>query len=223
MDGSDIFTADMSSEDKQAAALAAAVEYLKAAGYTFDEATGKFTAAPEGAKLEYELMIPADGNGDHPSFMICTLAKQAFETIGINLIVNDLSDPNVLWDRIDAGTQELWCAAWGATIDPDMYQVYHSSNIVGLGGSDSNHYHIADAELDQLILEGRASDDQAYRKTVYKAALDKIIDWAVEIPVYQRQNCIIFSAERINMDTVLGDITTFYGWMNGVDTMEMAK
>ena len=87
----------------------------------------------------------------------------------------------------------------------------------------SAHYHIADAELDQLILEGRASDDQAYRKTVYKAALDKIIDWAVEIPVYQRQNCIIFSAERINMDTVLGDITTFYGWLNGVDTMEMAK
>ena len=117
---------------------------------------------------------------------------------------------------MDAGTQELWCAAWNATIDPDMYQVYHSSNIVGMGGSDSNHYHIADAELDQLILEGRASDDQAYRKTVYKAAL-------VEIPVYQRQNCIIFSAERINMDTVLGDITTFYGWMNGVETMEMAK
>lgn len=223
VDGSDIFTADMSSEDKQAAALAAAVEYLKAAGYTFDEATGKFTAAPEGAKLEYELMIPANGTGDHPSFMIGTLAKQAFETIGINLIVNDLSDPNVLWDRMDAGTQELWCAAWNATIDPDMYQVYHSSNIVGMGGSDSNHYHIADAELDQLILEGRASDDQAYRKTVYKAALDKIIDWAVEIPVYQRQNCIIFSAERINMDTVLGDITTFYGWMNGVETMEMAK
>ena len=223
VDGSDIFTADMSSEDKQAAALAAAVEYLKAAGYTFDEATGKFTAAPEGAKLEYELMIPANGTGDHPSFMIGTLAKQAFETIGINLIVNDLSDPNVLWDRMDAGTQELWCAAWNATIDPDMYQVYHSSNIVGMGGSDSNHYHLADAELDQLILEGRASDDQAYRKTVYKAALDKIIDWAVEIPVYQRQNCIIFSAERINMDTVLGDITTFYGWMNGVDTMEMAK
>lgn len=223
VDGSDIFTADMSSEDKQAAALNAAVEYLKAAGYTFDEATGKFTAAPEGAKLEYELMIPADGNGDHPSFMICTLAKQALETIGINLIVNDLSDPNVLWDRMNAGTQELWCAAWGATIDPDMYQVYYSGNIVGLGGSDSNHYHLADAELDQLILEGRASDDQAYRKTVYKAALDKIIDWAVEIPVYQRQNCIIFSAERINMDTVLGDITTFYGWMNGVDTMEMAK
>ena len=147
VDGSDIFTADMSSEDKQAAALAAAVEYLKAAGYTFDEATGKFTAAPEGAKLEYELMIPADGTGDHPSFMICTLAKQAFETIGINLIVNDLSDSTVLWDRLDAGTQELWCAAWGATIDPDMYQVYYSGNIVGLGGSAGHRRRLSDRVL----------------------------------------------------------------------------
>lgn len=223
VDGSDIFTAEMTTEDKQAAALAAAVEYLKAAGYTWDEATGKFTAAPEGAKLEYELLIPADGTGDHPSFMIASLFSQACETIGINIIVNDLSDSSILWDKLDAGTQEIWCAAWGATIDPDMYQVYHSSGIVGRGGSDSNHYHIDDAELDQLIMDARVSDDQAYRKTVYKAALDKIIDWAVEIPVYQRQNCIIFSAERIVNDTILPDITTFYGWMYGVDKMEMVK
>ena len=141
----------------------------------------------------------------------------------MNIIVNDLSDSSILWDKLDAGTQEIWCAAWGATIDPDMYQVYHSSGIVGRGGSDSNHYHIDDPELDALILEGRASDDQAYRKTVYKAALDKIIDWAVEIPVYQRQNCIIFSGERIVTDTILPDINTFYGWLNGVDTIEMVK
>lgn len=223
VDGSDLYTADMTSEQKQEAAVAAAIEYLKAAGYTFDEATGKFTAAPEGAKLEYELLIPADGKGDHPSFMVATYLKQACETFGMNIIVNDLSDSTILWDKLDAGTQEIWCAAWNATIDPDMYQIYHSSGIVGRGGSDSNHYHIDDPELDALILEGRASDDQAYRKTVYKAALDKIIDWAVEIPVYQRQNCIIFSGERIVTDTILPDITTFYGWMNGVDTMEMVK
>ena len=31
----------------------------------------------------------------------------------------------------------------GATIDPDMYQIYYSGNIVGLpGSSESNHYHI---------------------------------------------------------------------------------
>lgn len=221
INGDPIYTADMNAEAKYAAAMDAAIEYLKAAGYTWDEAEGKFTAAPEGAQMEYEIIIPADGTGNHPSFGIGTDVKAALETIGITLTINDPADSNVLWDKLDAGTQNMWAAAWGATIDPDMYQVYHSSNIVGLGGSDSNHYHIADAELDQLIIDARTSDDQSYRKATYKACLDKILDWAVEVPVYQRQNCLIFSPERVNLDTLTKDITTFYGWATEIQNLEM--
>ncbi len=221
IDGKDIFTADMDTPAKEAAALAAAVEYLKAAGYTYDDATAKFVMAPEGAKLEYEIIIPGDGTGDHPSFGILTEAKNQLEKIGIILTINDPADSNLMWDRLNAGTQEMWCAAWQSTIDPDMYQTYHSSGIVGRGGSDSNHYHIDDAELDQMIVDARVSDDQAYRKAMYKSCLDRIIDWAVEIPVYQRQNCMIFSPERINMDTVTKDITTYYGWGTEVQNLEM--
>jgi peptide/nickel transport system substrate-binding protein len=222
VDGSDIYTSEMTSDDKYAAAMVAVVDYFVAAGYTYDEASGKLTSAPEGAKLEYEIIVPADGTGDHPSFLLATLVKEALASIGINLIINDPTDSNVLWDKLDAGSQELWCAAWGATIDPDMYQIYYSGNIVGLeGSSESNHYHIADADLDKLIIDARTSDDQAYRKATYKACLDIIIDWAVEIPIYQRQNCMLFSAERIDMETVTPDITTFWGWMNDIEKLEM--
>jgi len=217
--GNPIFTADMSSDDKYAAALQASLGFFEAAGYTV--ADGKVTAAPAGAKMEYEVLIPADGDGNHPAFAILTDASAALATIGFKLTINDLTDSNVLWDRLDAGTQELWCAAWGATIDPDMYQVYHSTNIVGLGGTDSNHYHIADEDLDTLIMDARKSDDQSYRKAAYKQALDIIMDWAVEVPNYQRQNCVIFSSERVNMDTVTPDITTFYGWFNEIENLEL--
>lgn len=220
-EGKDIYTSDMVGEAKYAAAVNAAKGFLLAAGFTFDEAAGKFTAAPEGAKLSYEVIIPADGGGDHPSFAVLTGAKASLETIGIELKINDPADSNVLWNSLDGGTQELWCAAWGATIDPDMYQVYHSTNIVGLGGSDSNHYHIADEKLDDAIVRARQSDDQSYRKAVYKEALDTIIDWAVEIPAYQRQNSIIFSTERINLATLTPDITTFWGWMSEIELLEM--
>ena len=115
----------------------------------------------------------------------------------------------------------MWTAAWSATVDPDMYQVYHSSNIVGKGGTDSNHYAVADAQLDELIMEARTSPDQAFRKATYKQCLDILMDWAVEIPNYQRQNCIIFSTERVNMDTVTPDITTFWGWMNDLELLEV--
>ena len=234
VNGNDIYTSDMSAEDKYAAAKTAALGYLEAAGYTV--ADGKVTAAPEGAKMEYEVWIPADGKGDHPSFMILTLAKDALAEIGMTLTIKDLTNSADLWTALEAQQVAMWAAAWGATVDPDMYQIYYSdvadagSATDGqnpLGGSaqgGSNYmYCIADPELDQLIMDARNTTDQTYRKAMYKACLDIVIDWAVEIPVYQRQNAIIFSSERVNMDTVTPDITTFYGWLSEVQNIELAK
>ena len=219
VNGEPIYTAEMTPEEKYVAAEQAALGFFEAAGFTVEN--GVITAAPEGAKLTYEVIVPGGGTGDHPAFAILTGAKESLAKLGIELIINDPADSNVLWDKLDAGTQELWTAAWGATIDPDMYQVYHSSGVVGAGGSDSNHYHIRDEQLDQLILDARKSDDQNYRKAIYKQALDIIIDWAVEIPTYQRQNCTVFSTERVNISTLTPDITTFWGWMNDIELLEM--
>ena len=221
VNGNDIYTSDMDAEAKYAAAKEAALGFFEAAGYTVED--GKCVAAPEGAALEYEVWIPADGSGDHPSFMILTEAHDALAEIGINLVVKDLSNSSDLWTGLEAGSVPMWCAAWGATVDPDMYQIYYSD--VANGGANpggSNYmYDIADPDLDQMILDARKSTDQTYRKAMYKACLDTIIDWAVEIPVYQRQNAIIFSAERVNLDTVTPDITTFYGWMSEIQNTEL--
>lgn len=219
VDGNPIYTDGMSADEKYEAAKQAALGYFEAAGYTVEN--GKVTAAPEGASMEYEVIIPAEGGSDHPAFGLLTDAKAAFESIGITLNINNPSDSNVLWDAIDAGTQNFWTAAWAATIDPDMYQVYYSTNIIGKGGTNSNHYHIADADLDSLIMEARTSDDQAFRKAEYKQCLDIVLDWAVELPTYQRQNCVIYSPERINEDTMTKDVTPFYKWMNEIENIEM--
>jgi len=219
VEGNPIYTAEMSYEERYAAAEQAALGFFAAAGFTVTD--GKLTAAPDGAKLDYEVIVPGGGTGDHPAFAILTGAQASFANIGLEFKINDPADTNILWDALDAATQELWTAAWGSTIDPDMYQVYHSTSVVGAGGSESNHYHITDPDLDQLIVDARLSDDQAYRKAIYKQALDKVIEWAVEIPTYQRKNVIIFSTERINLDTLTPDITTFWGWMNDIELLEM--
>ncbi len=217
--GADIYTSGMSADERYAAAKTAALGFLEAAGYTV--ADGKVTAAPEGAKLEYELWIPGDGVGDHPSFMICTLAAEAFKEIGINLIVTDLTNSSELWTALEAEQLDMWAAAWQATVDPDMYQIYFSGDDSNAAGGSNYMYAISDPELNQLILDARASLDQTYRKAMYKACLDIVIDWAVEIPVYQRQNAIIFSTERVDMDTVTPDITTFYGWMMEIENTSL--
>ena len=220
VDGKDIYTSDMKDEDKYEAALQAALGYFEAAGYTVKD--GKITAAPEGAKTEYEVWIPADGSGDHPSFMMLNLASDALKKIGIKLVVKDLADSSQLWTGIEADQVPMWCAAWGATPDPDMYQVYYSGVGTSNDAGGSNYmYDIQDKELDQLIMDARKSMDQSYRKQMYKSCLDIIVDWAVEVPVYQRQNAIIFSTERVKIDTVTPDITTFYNWYAEIENIEL--
>ncbi len=221
VDGNPIYTDQMGSDERYEAAIAAAKGFLVAAGYTFDEATGLLTAAPEGAKLSYEVLIPGEGTGNHPSFQVLTDASNALATIGFELKINDLTDTSLLWEILDSGKQELWCAAWQSTVDPDMYQIYHSSSITGRGGAESNRYFVDDPELDQLIIDARQSDDQAYRKEIYKAALDIIVDWAVEVPAYQRQNSVVFSTERVDNATVTQDITTFYDWDYDIQNLQM--
>ena len=219
--GEVVITADMTQEEKVAAAKAAAKTLFEAAGYTFG-ADGKLAAAPEGGATSWEVIIPADGVGDHPSYGILTETKNALQEMGLDLIINDPADSNELWDALDAGTCEMWAAAWGATPDPDMYQVYHSTNVHGLeGSSNSNHYGIQSADLDKLIMDGRSSTDQAFRKATYKAALELLMAWGVEVPTYQRQEATLISTERVNVDTIPGDLTPYYGWLAEVHTLEM--
>ena len=223
VDGNPIYTSDMKDEDKYAAAKKAALGFLEKAGYTVQN--GKITAAPAGAKMEYEVMIGGGGNGDHPSFMILTEAQKALAEIGMKLDINDMSNSADMWNKLNARQAEMWCAAWQATPDPDMYQVYYSD--VANGGKEpggSNYmYQIEDKDLDDMIMQARESTDQEYRKTIYRAALDKIIDWACEIPVYQRQEVTTFAANRIKVDTITPDMTSYYKWYSEIQNYELSK
>ena len=212
VDGNDIYTSDMKSEDKYAAALQAALGYFEAAGYTVEN--GQVTAAPAGAKMEYQINIGADGNGDHPSFQTLTNAAAALKTIGFNLIVSDMANASDLFASYQSGAAEGWVAAWQSTNDPDMYQLYHSKG-------STNYYNIDDPDLDELIVAARQTTDQEARKAMYKEAMEIILDWGVELPVYQRSEATIFSTERVNIATIAKDMTPYWTYMSELNTMEL--
>ena len=219
--GNSIYTDDMYESEKYDAALEATIAYLKSAGYTYDKKTGKFTEAPEGAKMSYEILIPAEGTGNHPVYSILTSVKEALAGIGISLVIKDVSDPNELWSALKSGRQEMWVAAWNASLDTELYQTYHSDNVIGTGGMDSNYYHITDNALDKKIADAEVSTKRSYRKSLYKDCFDIILDWAVEVPVYQRQNGVIISSERINITTITSDMTAFWDWKSEIELLEM--
>lgn len=212
VEGNPIYTEDMTTEERYDAALQAALGYFEAAGYTVED--GKLTAAPEGAKLEYAVNIGANGSGDHPSFLLLKNASDAFAKIGFTLTVNDYATASELYQTYQSGVAEMWVAAWQATADPDMYQLYSSKG-------STNYYKINDADLDELIVGARQSTDQDYRKSLYTAAMDIIMDWGVEVPVYQRSECFIFSTERVNTSTLPTDFTPYWNWENEIEKLEM--
>ena len=212
VDGNDIYTSDMKSEDKYAAALQAALGYFEAAGYTVEN--GQVTAAPAGAKMEYQVNIGASGNGDHPSFQTLTNAAAALKTIGFTLTVNDMANASDLYASYQSGAAEGWVAAWQSTNDPDMYQLYHSQGA-------TNYYAINDADLDELIMAARQTTDQEARKAMYKEAMEIILDWGVELPVYQRSEATIFSTERVNIDTIAKDMTPYWTYKSELNNTEL--
>ncbi len=212
VDGNEIYTSDMSGDTKYAAALQAALGYFEAAGYTVEN--GQVTAAPAGAKMEYTVNIGASGNGDHPSFQVLTNAAAALKTIGFTLTVNDLANASDLYSSYQSGVAEGWVAAWQSTNDPDMYQLYDSKG-------STNYYEINDAELDELIETARQTTDQDDRKAMYKEAMEIILDWGVELPVYQRSESAIFSSERIDTATIPNDLTPYWTYQSEINTIAL--
>ena len=212
VDGNDIYTSDMSGDTKYAAALEAALGYFEAAGYTVEN--GQVTAAPAGAKLEYTVNIGASGNGDHPSFQVLTNAAAALKTIGFTLTVNDLANASDLYSSYQSGVAEGWVAAWQSTNDPDMYQLYDSNG-------STNYYQINDADLDELIEAARQTTDQDARKAMYKEAMEIILDWGVELPVYQRSESAIFSSERIDTATIPNDMTPYWTYQSEINNIAL--
>ena len=212
VNGNDIYTSGMTTEEKYDAALQAALGYFEAAGYTVTD--GKLTAAPEGAKLEYMVNIGGGGQGDHPTFLILKNAADAFAKIGFTLTVNDLANASELYASYQSGVAEMWCAAWQATADPDMYQLYHSQG-------STNYYQINDSDLDEYIMTARQSDDQSYRKGLYKAAMEIIMDWGVELPVYQRSEAYVVSSERVDISSLPSDMTPYWGWKSEAQNIVM--
>ena len=213
VDGNPIYDASMSEEQRYEAAKAAAIGYFKAAGFTFDEAEGKFTDVEQ----TYEVMIPGAGIQDHPAYGVAVAASNVLAELGITLQVNDVGTS--VWNNaLEGNTAMMWAAAWQAAVDPDMTQVYSSENAHGKG-TNSNHYQVDDADLDALIKAGRSSADTEERKSIYKDAMEIIMDWGCELPLYQRKDCTTFSTERVDIDTVPQDMTPYWNWYAEVETL----
>ncbi|MGL4362254.1 MAG: ABC transporter substrate-binding protein [Cellulosilyticaceae bacterium] len=185
-----------------------AAEYFTAAGYVNEG--GKLMK--DGQQLRIEVGIPGQGTMDHPTAPVLTQMKTELEKLGGVLEISD-TDSTIFFDRLNNSDWDMWVAAWGSSVDPDLYQLYHSNGA-------SNRYNVKNEELDQLIIDGRSTNDIEERKAIYATALDIIMEEAVEMPVYQRTNMYVYNQENINIDTLPENMTPYFSHLNAIHMVE---
>lgn len=183
-------------------------------------------------KLEYTFSLAGETN-DHPAYNTFAKAKTILEKCGFKITVTN--DPNAL-SKLSNGSLTVWAAAWSSTIDPDMYQVYHKDSkatSVNNWGYPYLSNHSSNAEIEDqvqiiedlslLIDQGRETTVQAERKEIYRNALDKVMELAVELPTYQRKNLFVYNKAKIDENTLCKDITPYNGPLSRIWEVSFVK
>lgn len=176
--------------------------------------------------LEYTFTI-AGSETDHPAFDAFNQAAQFLNKCGFNIEAR--TDSNALM-KLNNGNLAVWAAAWSSTIDPDMYQVYHMDSTAGstknwgydqiklnTGGKYARELTTLE-DLSVLIEEARETNNQNERAEIYSEALDLVMQLAVELPCYQRDDLYAYNTAKIDESSLLPDseVSSFISYTNNM-------
>ncbi len=194
--------------------------YMTAAGVTNPETD---------SRLKLTFTIAGSNLQDHPSYKVFRDAADLLNDLGWDITVEP--DTQAL-TKLATGSLTVWAAAWGSSLDPDMYQVYHkNSSATSTLAWGYNHLTQAGTEeetyiLDELSLkieEARETEDKAIRSELYRQAMSYVLDLAVELPVYQRSTVYVYNTNVIDPDSVPDVINPYSSPLDRIWELELAK
>ncbi len=183
---------------------------VESAGYS-KNASGIYQKGTH--QLKYTFTIAGEET-DHPAWQAMYHASEILNKCGFQVTVT--TDANAL-KKLSSGALTVWAAAWGSTIDPDMYQVYHKDSkatsvlnwgykqiLANNGGKYQTEFDLV-GKLSDLIDQGRETTVEKERKVIYEEALNVIMELAVELPTYQRDDLFAYNTNKIDVNTLTPD------------------
>ncbi len=152
-----------------------AVAKLEKAGWMLNDETGireKEVLCQEEDGTEYmqtiplsiRLMVPSSGGATGVAMRRATMMKEDFKKGGVELIVESV-EWTVFTDRLDKQDFQGCMLGWRLGLEPDPYQIWHSSQT---GKSGSNFVNFVDEEVDDWIVEGRRTMDPVKRAEIFR-------------------------------------------------------
>ena len=192
------------------------------------DAAGVSAGDPE---LSLKFTIAGADLTDHPTYLTFRAAADLLNSMGWDIEV--VPDTQAL-TKLTTGSLAVWAAAWGSTVDPDMYQVYHknstATSVLAWGYREilaSPATYVEENkilnDLSAVIDQARETEDQAERTALYKEAMGYVLDLAVELPVYQRDVLYAYNSKIISSDSLPDEINPYTSPLDRIWEIEFAN
>nr|WP_320051018.1 peptide-binding protein [uncultured Desulfuromonas sp.] len=92
------------------------------------------------------------------------IIQRRFQEIGVDVKLRVIEWASLLKEFINPGNFDATIMGWTVPIDPDAYNVWHSSKT---GPNGLNFIGFKNERVDELLEQGRSTFDQAQRKQIY--------------------------------------------------------
>lgn len=183
--------------------------------------------------LKYTFTVAGEET-DHPAWQALFHASEILNKVGFD--INVTTDANAL-KKLNDGSLTVWAAAWGSSLDPDMYQVYHIESSAtstlnwgykqikaNVGGKYDEELKII-TQLSDIIERARKTNDQNRRTELYSQALDLVMQLAVELPTYQRDDLFAYNGSKIDVNTLTptSELTPYNGLISDMHKISLKE
>jgi len=115
----------------------------------------------DGKSFEFTIIT---NQGNAQRLRTATIIQWRLEMAGIKVNILVLEWSTFINERIDTRRFEAVLLGWGIGLDPDQYDIWHSSKT---GEKEFNFISYNNKEVDQLLEQGRRTFDQKKRKKAY--------------------------------------------------------
>ena len=139
--------------------LERARQLLAEAGWR--EKNGDGLLVKDGKPFTFTLMT---NQGNDERKKIAELIQASLRELGVGVDIRILEWASFIKEYVKKRRFEAIVLGWGIGLDPDQYEIWHSSKT---GPDDLNHISYANPEVDELLERGRASCFEDERKKYY--------------------------------------------------------
>ncbi|MFC1850311.1 peptide-binding protein [candidate division CSSED10-310 bacterium] len=170
--------------------LVKASKLLEAAGW--HDSDGNGILDKKGVQFEFELLLPLGAPG---LTQLAHIVQANVKKLAIEATIRTL-EWSVYLEKKRSKDFDAFVGGWGLDVDPDVYSIWHSSQI----NNGNNYIGYRNNEVDQLLEQGRREFERQKRQKIYWRIQEIMHDEQPCTFVYTRMETYIISKRIANFE-----------------------